>query len=331
MSMRPVVTHSTMWVDNPSTIASRAAGSSFLKRSIKGSVSWRPMLGGSPMVTRPTGSSRLAPRASRACAISCSTATLWSNRRLPASVSVTPRPLRRNNCWCNSVSRPRTCRLSAGCAMSSTTAALLKLPSSATCTKYSSCLRFMAQSDQDEIGFKSTRRDQDMAPLLLRNSGLLDHLLPLVDIGLQPGRYLLGGRGPGLYAKLEQPLLHLRLGEDVLQRLIEYLDDFRRRTRRGKQRVPGDNVVVGHAGFPQGGNIRRAFRAYRPRRRQRPDFPFGEIPLHGRVAVDHQGDVALHGGHQQFRRSAIGNDGEIDAGSRLEQLRRQILRASDID
>src|SRR3954447_12653398 len=58
--MRPVVTHSTMWVDNPSTIARRAAGSCFLKRSISGTVSWRPMLGGNPIVTRPTGSSRLA-------------------------------------------------------------------------------------------------------------------------------------------------------------------------------------------------------------------------------------------------------------------------------
>ena len=172
--MRPVVTHSTMWVDSPSTIASRAAGSCFLKRSIRGSVSCRPMLGGSPMVTRPTGSSRLAPRSSRACAISCSTATLWSNRRLPASVSATPRPLRRNSCWRSSVSRLRTWRLSAGCAMSSTTAALLKLPSSATWTKYSSCLRFMALR-------LYTRARGAVHPksgaLLLLDPGLLDHLV----------------------------------------------------------------------------------------------------------------------------------------------------------
>ena len=40
------------------------------------SVSWRAMLGGSPMVTRPTGSLRLAPRSSRAWDTSCKTATL---------------------------------------------------------------------------------------------------------------------------------------------------------------------------------------------------------------------------------------------------------------
>ena len=34
------MTHSTIWVDKPSTIASRAAGSCFLKRSISGSVNW---------------------------------------------------------------------------------------------------------------------------------------------------------------------------------------------------------------------------------------------------------------------------------------------------
>ena len=213
--MRPVVTHSTIWVDRPSTIASRAAGSCFLKRSISGSVNCRPMLGGSPMVTRPTGSLRLAPRSSRACAISCSTATLWSNNRLPASVSATPRPLRRNNCWRSSVSRLRTWRLSAGCAMSSTTAALLKLPSSATWTKYSSCLRFMALRLYTRARPKPCMLNPQ--PLLLLDPGLLDHLAPLVDIGFQPGRYFLGRAGLGLDTEFEQPLFHLGLGEDVLQ------------------------------------------------------------------------------------------------------------------
>src|SRR3954462_3971337 len=48
--------------------------------------------------------------------------------------------------------------------MSSTTAALLKLPSSATCTKYSSCLRFMVTGpgvdrfhETDQFGTRTRR------------------------------------------------------------------------------------------------------------------------------------------------------------------------------
>jgi hypothetical protein len=52
-----------------------------------------------------------------------------------------PRPLRTSRFWRSSTSSRRTWRLRAGWAMSSTTAARVKLPSSATRTKYSSCLR----------------------------------------------------------------------------------------------------------------------------------------------------------------------------------------------
>src|SRR4029079_7304501 len=197
--------------------------------------------------------------------------------------------------------------------MSSATAALLKLPSSATCTKYSSCLRFMGRHS------------------LLLNSSRLDHLSPLLDIGFQSGRYLLRRTCPGLNAKFEKPPFHFAFGKDFLQRAIECLEDFRWRAGRSKQSIPGDHVVIGDAAFPQGWNIRRTFRAYRTRRAERPYFLVEEIALHRRVAVDHQSEVALHGGHQKLRRASIRNDRKIDAGGGLEQLCGQVLSASNID
>ena len=208
------------------------------------------MLGGSPMVTRPTGSSRLAPRSSRACAISCSTATLWSNSRLPASVSATPRPLRRNSCWCSSVSRLRTCRLSAGCAMSSTTAALLKLPSSATCTKYSSCLRFMDRPDQDEIAPKSTpaarthRRYCFGIPafsITLRHLSISDFSLADISSGVQ-----------ALASMPSSSSRFFTSGSASIscKRLIERLDDLGRRAGRREQRIPGHDVVIRQRPLP---------------------------------------------------------------------------------
>src|SRR6478735_5445202 len=68
---------------------------------------------------------------------------LWSSSSLPASVGTAPRPLRTSRVWRSSTSSSRTCRLSAGWATSSSIAARVKLPSSATRTKYSSCLRSM--------------------------------------------------------------------------------------------------------------------------------------------------------------------------------------------
>jgi hypothetical protein len=109
------------------------------------------MLGGRPTTMRPAGSSREASMSSRVRETSCRMPTLWSNRRLPASVSTTPRPLRISSVTCRSVSSRRTWRDSAGWAMLSITAALLKLPSSATATKYSSCLRFTAADRHNKM------------------------------------------------------------------------------------------------------------------------------------------------------------------------------------
>src|SRR3954467_14445975 len=160
--------------------------------------------------------------------------------------------------------------------MSSTTAALLKLPSSATCTKYSSCLRFMV-----------TGPTPNRAILLLPfDTRLLDHLAPFVDIGLQPRLDLLRLAGPGLDAKLEQPRLHRGLGEYLSQGPVQDIHDLRRCAGRREQRIPGHHVVVGDAAFLRGRNIRRALRALRGGRGQRPDLTVGEVALHRRIAVD---------------------------------------------
>src|SRR5205807_9289528 len=61
------------------------------------------------------------------------------------------------------------------------------------------------------------------------------------------------------------------------------------------------------------------------------DLFVDQIALHGRVTVDHQSEISLHGRDQKLGRGAIGNNREIDTRGRLQELSGQILRASDID
>src|ERR1700688_4811704 len=98
-------------------------------------------------------------------------------------------------------------------------------------------------------------RRSEMTRLLLWDSGLLDHLSPLVDVGFEPGRNVLRRARFRLDAKLKQPSFDLRVGEYILQRAVERLDDLRRGAGGCKQRVPGDDVVTGNAAFPHRGQI----------------------------------------------------------------------------
>src|SRR5260370_8924939 len=101
----------------------------------------------------------------------------------------------------------------------------------------------MSRSFQTISMFGSVAR-RKATRLLLLNSGLLDHLLPLVDVGLQPGRNLLRRTGLCLDAEFEQPLFHLGVGEYSLQRGIERVHNLPRRACRCKQSFPVPTVLT---------------------------------------------------------------------------------------
>jgi hypothetical protein len=90
------------------------------------------MVGGSPMTMWPLGVLRNSASSSRVRLTCIRMPRAYWSRRLPASVGVTPRPLRCSKGCSSSTSSLRTRVLSADCAMESSDAALLKLPSSAT-------------------------------------------------------------------------------------------------------------------------------------------------------------------------------------------------------
>ena len=146
MSRRPVTSHSCMVTESPSLmerLASRqllAEGASERHREHPGQRS-----AGRPMATRPANAPRTRPElfAGALHLVQDAPPVRQAAVCRPRS-ALRPRPLRTSKLWRSSTSSRRTCRDSAGCATCSATAARVKLPSSATRTKYSSCLRSMA-------------------------------------------------------------------------------------------------------------------------------------------------------------------------------------------
>src|SRR3954470_23870520 len=143
MSSRPATKPSCSALDSPSLIESFASGSASRKARVSGTVSTRATLVGRPTATRPARPPRRRPRSSRARSTWCRMPRPCCSSSLPASVGTAPRPLRTSRFWRSSTSSSRTWRDSAGWATSISIAARVKLPSSATRTKYSSCLRSM--------------------------------------------------------------------------------------------------------------------------------------------------------------------------------------------
>ena len=140
-SITPSTSCVCMPLDKPSVIRNWACGSSVLKARNSGMATLRATLGGMPKTTRPD-------KMPRAPVTACLARSTWykipctcSSSNSPASVSAAPRPLRVNSVWRNSTSKARTWRDKAGCATPRACEAFVKLPSSATRSKYASCLK----------------------------------------------------------------------------------------------------------------------------------------------------------------------------------------------
>src|SRR5262249_27638392 len=76
------------------------------------------------------------------------------------------------------------------------------------------------------------------AALLLGDAGALDHRRPFADVAGKARPQFLGRAGLGLDAKLGVALLHLGRRHDLADRLVQELDDVRRRAARSKHPVP---------------------------------------------------------------------------------------------
>jgi hypothetical protein len=88
--------------------------------------------GGNPTTTSPLGSSDRFATSRRMFSIDRTSPSASARNRSPASVTCTPRAVRKNSSTPNSSSSALICRLSAGWAMCSLLAARPKLPADAT-------------------------------------------------------------------------------------------------------------------------------------------------------------------------------------------------------
>ncbi len=100
---------------------------------------------------------------------------------------------------------------------------------------------------------------------------------------------------------------------------------------RREDAVPRGHLVARHPRLRDGRHIGHIAQPLYPGRGERPDFLFNQHAFHRSVEVDHELHVVAQERDQDFRRAAIGNDLEVQAGRRLEQLGAEILCAADID
>ena len=142
---------------------------------------------------------------------------------------------------------------------------------------------------------------------------------------------LLRRAGIGLVSELEQPIAEVRHGDDGVHVPVKDRDDLRRRGGRRAQRVPAGHFVRRHAGFLHGRHLRQVDRALGARGRERPELLRRDQRPQRGVRLEERVKVARHQGGGRIRRSAEGHDRDVDAGGRLEKLRRQVLRAARVD
>ena len=130
MSTCPDSTHSSIWPDSPSTTRRWTAGKRRRTSSASGTVSIGPSEVGMPITAGPLGAAS-SPRISSRKDPICSTSdAARSARRWPLSVGTTPRAVRWTSGQPNSSSSRFKCRLSAGCATCSASAARVSEPCS---------------------------------------------------------------------------------------------------------------------------------------------------------------------------------------------------------
>jgi hypothetical protein len=120
---------------------SETSGNSLMTRRANRPDNTALTVGTSPRMTRPDGLPFADLRSSLTCSIWRIRPVVRSSSIRPALVRSMPRPLRTNSSTRSSCSSSLMCRLSAGWAARSRSAALLRLPSSATARKVRNCLR----------------------------------------------------------------------------------------------------------------------------------------------------------------------------------------------
>src|SRR5262247_1055211 len=155
--------------------------------------------------------------------------------------------------------------------------------------------------------------------------GVLDHWTPFVDIGLEMGGELIGGRADHGIAEQLQPRLDRGSGEARDGVGVDLPDDVGRGLRGQKEGVPGRYLEARHSGFGDGRQLGRRGIALgagdcEPAQLTRLDQL--ERDAAGELQVDAPGDEIAIGGAG----AAIGHMRHLDAGHPLEQLAGHVWR-----
>src|SRR5262249_48199799 len=132
------------------------------------------------------------------------------------------------------------------------------------------------------------------AALLLGNAGALDHRRQFADVGGKARLQFLGRAGLGLDAELGVALLHLGRRHDLADRLVQEIDDVRRRPARNKHPVPRHHLVSGNARLRDRRHVGKERRALLAGGGNGADLLVHQGRFHRGIEIDHELHVVAH-------------------------------------
>ena len=156
-------------------------------------------------------------------------------------------------------------------------------------------------------------------------AGELDHLAPFLGL-VRHQLAEVGGRARQQNgADLGEPRLCLGIGEDFIDRLVEPVDDFRRRVLRRRETVPGARLVARQEIGDQR-QVRQHIRTRRAGDRKAAQLAGFDVLGAGRKIVEHHMHLAGEHVGERRRAAAIGHMLHVDPGQHLEQFARHVDR-----
>ena len=144
-------------------------------------------------------------------------------------------------------------------------------------------------------------------------------------------RHGLGRAALRVHAELACLLPHVGIGQRRDDVAIEDGEDVLRQAGGRRQGIPARHDVIRQAALLRGRHVRQQRISLVVRRRDDADLVVRQGALEGGVEVERQVDVAAQHAGDEVGRGAVGDDGGVDSGHLLEQMRRQVLRRAGID
>ena len=163
-------------------------------------------------------------------------------------------------------------------------------------------------------------------PLLRRNTGVLDHLRPSLDLSRNERGEFVRRTGQRRDGERVHPILDVRAVDVGRQDFVELVDDRTRRARRRHHREPAGGAIALHAAFGDRRQVRHGLDAAGRGDAERLHLALLDGRDRDREVDDHERDLTGDHVRQCCDAAAVGDMLRLSAGHLQEHLHEQVVR-----